>query len=1064
MPGSCYGLSSLQQRLWFIDQLQPDDVAYNMSINTRLRGVLDLDALRSALDAVVERHGALRTRFLEVGGEPVQEVMSDARVRVDIVDMRGRDDAEEAGLACAAAETRQPFDLSVAPLMRCQVVRLDDEDQLLVFTIHHIVFDGWSASVFVDELMWAYAHGPAGLGEPVAQFTELVEWERVSVDRGEQDHLVTWWKEHLEGAPTVLDLVTDRPRPAVQAHRGGRRQVTVALEVVEALEALGRVYGVTLFMTLLAAFGVVLTRHAGQDAVLIGTPVASRPRSEFERSVGCFLNTVLMRVDVGGAPTFAELLTKIKHTTLDAFDRQQVPFERLVAELAPEHDLSRNPLYQVLFALQNTPKTQLRIPGLTVEPLESTTAHVQSDLCLRLTHDDQGLSGGLDYDVDLFDETTVDRLIEHLTNALVAVAKDPHIMVSGLALVGAAEQENVLRRWNETAEPWPLDRTLAELLAEQVRRTPHAVAVRCDNAELTYEELDHRANRLALRLRELGVVPDVVVGVHLRRSLDLMVALLSVLKAGGAYLPLEPDYPTERLRAMVKDSAAAVVITFVEANAAFEADTCVEVLVDKEIAETGPISLTDPAHSAYVIYTSGSTGVPKGVQIPHRGIVNRLLWMQSAYGLTPQDRVLQKTPISFDVSVWELFWPLITGASLVMAAPRHHGDPAYLVELMSKERVTVCHFVPPMLSAFLDDPEAGMLEHLRLIVCSGEALPPEVAQRCLNTMNAQLENLYGPTEASIDVTSWTCRTGSESLRVPIGRPIANTRAYVLNSTLAPTPVAAVGELYLGGDGLARGYLGRAGLTAERFVADPYGPPGARLYRTGDRARWLPDGSLEFLGRFDHQVKLRGFRIEPGEIEAVLLGHPSVTQSLVMIREDRTGDRRLVAYVVVTAQVLAPISEQLRALVGDFLPNYMVPSAVVMLDAFPLTANGKIDRAALPAPTRRAGAGSRAPRTTAERELAKLWEEVLGIEGVGADDNFFGLGGDSMHAVSLVGRAQESGLQFTVEALFRRPTVASLAEECEAPGLGQSAADLSAGTEIEQFFLISEEDRARLELS
>ncbi|MFJ3084593.1 amino acid adenylation domain-containing protein [Streptomyces halstedii] len=1057
-----YGLSSMQRRMWFLNQVRPGDVAYNMSAVSRVRGFLDLEVLQSALDAVVDRHGALRTRFLEVGGEPVQEVLPDVRVRVDVVDMRGRVNAEEAGLACAAEETRQPFDLSVAPLMRCQVVRLGDEDQLLVFTIHHIVFDGWSAGVFIDDLMRAFADGPAGLGGPVAQFTELVEWERVSVDQGEQDRLVAWWKERLEGAPTVLDLVTDRPRPAVQAHRGARRQVTVPVGVVEDLEALGRKHGTTLFMTLLAAFGVVLSRHAGQDEVLIGTPVASRPCSEFERSVGCFLNTVLMRVDAGGEPTFGELLARVRDMTLDAFDHQQVPFERLVAELAPDHDLSRNPLYQVLFALQNTPKAHLRIPGWTVESLQSTEAHVQSDLCLRLTRDDQGLNGGLDYDLDLFDEATVDRLVEHLTNALVAVAKDPHITVNRLALVGEAE-ENLLDRWNDTAAPWRLDRTLPELLAEQVHRTPHAVAVRCDDAELTYEELDHRANRLALRLRELGVVPDVVVGIHLRRSTDLVVALVSVLKAGGAYMPLEPDYPVGRLRAMVEDSAARVVITTAEGSGTFESDTCVEVLVDMEAAEVGPEPLADPAHPAYVIYTSGSTGAPKGVQIPHRGIVNRLLWMQDTYGLTSRDRVLQKTPISFDVSVWELFWPLITGAVLVMAAARRHRDPDYLVEVMAKEKVTVCHFVPPMLSAFLDDPGAGTLDDLRLIVCSGEALPPDVAQRCLNTVNARLENLYGPTEASVDVTSWTCRTGSDPVRVPIGRPIANTRAYVLNSVLAPTPVAVVGELYLGGVGLARGYVGRAGLTAERFVADPYGPPGSRLYRTGDRARWLPDGSLEFLGRLDHQVKLRGFRIEPGEVEAVLLRHPSVSQSLVMVREDRVGDRRLVAYAVVTARAAAPTGEQLRVLAGDFLPGHMVPSAIVVLDSFPLTANGKIDRAALPAPAREKAAGSRSPETSAERQLAALWEEVLGIGGVGADDNFFGLGGDSMHAVALVGRARDRGFHLTVEALFRRPTVASLAEECGEPDMRRAAAEPRAEAQIEQFALMSEEDRVRLGL-
>jgi non-ribosomal peptide synthetase component F len=703
----------MQRRLWFVDQIQPGDAAYNTSVVLRVRGVVDVGLLHGALDAVVARHGALRTRFVVVDGEPVQEV-TDARVTVDVVDLRDRPDPEQAGLAYAAEQTRKPFDLTTAPLTRCVLIRLTDTDQLMLFAVHHIVFDGWSAGVFFDDLSRALADGPQALGDPVAQLVDLVAWERAAADSGEQDRLVAWWKEQLAGAPTVLELVTDRPRPAVQAHRGARRQITLAEDVVDGLEALSRTAGVTLFMTLLSAFGVVLSRHAGQDEILIGTPVAFRPRSDFERAVGCFLNTVVMRVDTTGQPTFMELLTRVKDMSLAAFDHQQAPFERLVAELCPDHDLSRNPLYQVLFVLHNVPTSPPRLSGQQVETLDSTEAHAQCDISLRFSAGDEGMIGMLDYDLDLFDEPTMERLIDHLLNVLAAVVRDPHVPIRRLDLLGAAEREDLLVGWNDTATDLPLDRTLPELIAEQAGRTPLAPAIRFEGEELSYSEVDRRANWLALRLCESGVRPDVVVGVHLHRSVELLIALLAVHKAGGAYLPLEPDHPVERLRTIVAASAAPVVLTHPELVGTFTSLGCTEFVVGQEVAEVGPEPSARPGNLAYVIYTSGSTGEPKGVQIAHRGIVNRLLWMQEAYGLTARDRVLHKTPISFDVSVWELFWPLMNGACMVIAAPRRHREPEYLVELMASTGVTVCHFVPVMLRAFLDAPDVGKLTALRL--------------------------------------------------------------------------------------------------------------------------------------------------------------------------------------------------------------------------------------------------------------------------------------------------------------------------------------------------------------
>ncbi|MEU6592568.1 amino acid adenylation domain-containing protein [Streptomyces sp. NPDC046881] len=1053
-------LSLVQRRLWFVDQVQPGDVSYNMSVVLRVRGTLDVTSLQAALDAVVARHGALRTRFAVVDGEPVQEVLSGVRVPVDVVDLRGRDDAQQAGRAYASAETRRPFDLAVAPLMRCVLVRLADDEQLLAFTVHHIVFDGWSAGVFFEDLSRAVEGGARALGAPAAQFVDMVDWERSALDSGEQRRLVEWWKQRLAGAPTVLDLVTDRPRPAVQAHRGARRRFTVPAEVVTGLESLSRSAGATLFMTLLSAFGVVLARHADQEEVLVGTPVAFRPRSEFEQAVGCFLNTVVMRVDTGGRPAFRDLLARVREMSLEAFDHQQAPFERLVAELVPDPDLSRNPLYQVLFALQNVPKVPLRLPVPGIETLASTEARAQCDLSLRFHQDEDGLVGMLDYDLDLFDETTVDRFVGHLQRVLARVVHEPDLPLHRLSLTGPADEGDLLYAWNDTATAYPLDRTLPEFIAEQARRTPDAPAVRFEDVELTYAELDRRANALALRLVELGVGPDVAVGVHLYRSVELMVGLLAVLKAGGAYLPLEPDHPVERLRAVVRACAAPVVLTGAESPGTFAADGCTELSVGTEGADAGPRQTARPDNLAYVIHTSGSTGTPKAVQIPHRGIVNRLLWMQQAYGLTERDRVLHKTPISFDVSVWELFWPLMNGACVVLAAPGRQRDPEYLAGLMARTGVTVCHFVPVLLRAFLDVPDVVRLRSLRLIVCSGEELPADVARLCLRTLDARLENLYGPTEASVDVTAWSCGHDSGTARVPIGAPIANTRVYVLDGGLRPAPVGMPGELYLAGEGLARGYGGRAALTAERFVAAPYGPPGTRMYRTGDRVRWLPGGRLEFLGRVDQQVKVRGFRIEPGEIEQVLQGHERVGQALVVVREDQPGDRRLVAYVVAAPGGTAPSPAELQSLAGSLLPSYMVPSSVVVLDAFPVTGSGKTDRAALPAPGVGAKAPSRAPGTASERALAALWAEVLGVERVGADDDFFELGGDSMHVIAVVSRARRHGFALTVEDVFRTPTVAALAarrrDEADAPAPDGPPSDGSG-----EFLLMSEADRALL---
>ncbi|WP_162257903.1 non-ribosomal peptide synthetase [Kitasatospora sp. Root107] len=1031
-------LSWTQERLWLEEQLRPGDAAYNMPLVLKVRGPLDLGALQIAVDAVLRRHAVLRTGFTLAGGAPVQQPTLGARVTVREVDLRTAPDPAGAALAEAMRETKRPFDLAVGPLLRALVLRSSAEEQLLVLTVHHIVFDGWSFGVLLDDLSRAYraalADGAAELGSGL-QFADVARWQRAEPDGDAAAALLAGWTEQLAGVPTVLELPTDRPRPAVQAHRGARRRLVLEPVVSERLRELSLRNGGTLFMTLLSAFGVVLSRYTGQDHLLVGTPVANRERAEFEDLVGCFLNTVPVRLDLHGEPGFDELVRRVTDSALASFAHQEVPFGKLVAELAPERDLSRSPLVQVLFALQNVRLGAFEAPGVTSELVEVSEANSQFDLNLRMLDTGEEILGWLDYDTDLFDPATIERLIEHLTNVLAAVAADPAVPVATVELLGRAERHRVVREWNSTAVGWDLERTLTSLLEEQAERSPERTAVRIGGRQASYAELHRRANRLAWRLRELGVGPDVVVGVHLERSVELMVALLAVLKAGGAYLPLDPGYPQERLEFMLTDSGVPVLLTGPDGAAdAPAADGVTVVRVGPEAGAGYPGHAPEPTagpdHIAYVIYTSGSTGRPKGVQVPHRGIVNRLLWMQDAYRLGADDTVLQKTPISFDVSVWELFWPLLAGAGMVLAEPGGHRDPDYLAGLIQRERVTVCHFVPPMLETFLTAAAAPDCHSLRLVACSGEALPAELARRFHRALpTAALENLYGPTEASVDVTRWSSRPGWTRPTVPIGAPIANTRVYVLDRSMAPTPIGVPGELFLGGVQLARAYGGRPELTADRFVPDPFAEPGARLYRTGDLARWRPDGTVEYLGRIDHQVKVRGFRIELGEIEAALAEQPGVGQAVVIVREDEPGDRRIVAYLTPTADG-GPVPDRaaLRAGIGRLLPDYMVPGAFVALPALPLSPNGKVDRQALPVPDRdrSSTAGYTAPREGTEQQLAELWQQVLRLDRVGATDNFFEIGGDSMHAVRVVGLAREQGLDIPLTELFAHQTVEAVA--------------------------------------
>ncbi len=1033
-------LSFAQERLWVLDQLDPGDPTYVVLRATRLRGALDRGALEAALGEVVRRHEVLRTTIASVGGRPEPALHAAAPVPVPVTSLAALPEAErEAALANAlTAEAQRGFDLAAGPLLRARLLELAPDDHAFVLTMHHIVCDAWTLGVLNDEIHAAYEAFAAGRPSPLAelpiQYADYARWQRRRLSGEALDRALGYWRDRLEGAPRALDLPADRPRPPIESHRGARAAVALPAELTRALKDLSRREGVTLFMTLLAAFDVLLYRSTGQADLLVGTPVANRTQAATERLCGFFLDTLVLRAELGPALPFRALLARVRETALSAYAHPDVPFERLVQELAPERDLGRAPLFQVMFTLQNAASGALTLPGLDAAPVGAEIATSKFDLTLILADGaGRALGGFFEYATDLFDASTLARMTAHFETLLAGAVAAPDTAIQDLPLLPGAERRRVLAEWNDTARVHEGEAFVHERVAAQAARTPGAVALLFEGREVSYRELDERANRLAHALRRRGVGPDVRVGVSMDRSVDLLVALHGVLRAGGAYVPLDPEYPRERLAFMLDDARPSVILTQAHLASALPEHEAPRILLDAEWESIAAEPAEAPArdgltadHLAYVIYTSGSTGRPKGAMNTHRGVANRLAWMQRAYPLQANDRVLQKTPYSFDVSVWELFWPLMFGAGLVIARPDGHRDPAYLAGLVEAAGVTTLHFVPSMLGPFLDDPGAPRCRSTRRVICSGEALPPALSDRFFQVLGGvELHNLYGPTEAAVDVTAWACAPGAAV--VPIGRPIDNVRIYLLDERLSPAPIGVRGELYIAGVQVGRGYLRRPELTAERFVPDPFGDlPGARMYRTGDLARWLPSGAIEYLGRADFQVKIRGFRIELGEIEAALARHPAVREAVVTAREDAPGQRRLVAYVVGEAVA----AEDLRAFLADRLPRQMVPAAFVILPRLPLTASGKVNRRALPAPDAggvvETSAEYAAPATHAEAALARIWAGALRLPRVGTHDNFFGLGGDSILSIQIVARAQQAGIRVTPRQMFQHQTIADLA--------------------------------------
>jgi amino acid adenylation domain-containing protein len=1036
-------LSFAQARLWFLDQLQPNSAFYNIPTALRLSGQLNVTALESNINEIIRRHEALRTNFTTIEGQPIQVIASTLELKLLFVDLQNLpfDEREVEAQRLATNEAQQPFDLEREPLVRVMVLQLGSSEYVFLLIVHHIIFDGWSTDVFYGELAALYEAKCTGkpliLPELPVQYADFAVWQRHWLTGEVLETQLNYWKQQLKDAPTLLELPTDRLRPAVQTFRGTHQYIALSLELSEALAELSKGTGVTLFMTLYAAFVTLLYRYTGSDDIVIGTPVANRTPQEIEGLIGFFVNTLALRTDLSGNPIFEQLLRRVREVALQAYTHQDLPFEQLVEALQPERSLSHTPLFQVMFALDDALVPSMDLLDLTVSSYSVESGTTKFDLTLSMENTASGLIGEWEYNSDLFDATTIERMAEHLQTLLEGIVANPEQRISELPLLTQTERQQLLFEWNNTTTEYPQDKCIHQLFEEQVERSPDAVAVVFEEEQLTYRELNTRANQLAHYLRSLGVGPEVLVGICVERSFNMIIGLLGVLKADGAYVPIDPAYPTERIAYILSDSRLPILLTQQKLVAFLPEHQARIVYLDsdwEEIAtkhELPPISDVTPENLAYVIYTSGSTGQPKGVMVAHQGLLNLVFWHQQTFKITSLDKATQLAGTGFDAAVWEL-WPYLTaGASIYLVKPELLTSPINLRDWLISQKITMSFVPTPVAQELLSLEWATESIALRYILTGGDKLHqyPSVS------IPFQVVNNYGPTENTVVTTSGLVVAQEQNQISPtIGQPIANTQVYILDQQLQPVPVGVPGELHIGGAGLARGYLNRPELTQEKFIPNPFKETqGSRLYKTGDLARYLPDGNIEYLGRIDNQVKIRGFRIELGEVEAVLTQHPVVRETVVIARENSAGDKQLVAYLV-PHQEPAPTNSDLRHFLKAQLPDYMMPSAFVVLEALPLTPNGKVDRRALPQPELRPELEPTfvAPQTPTEELVASIWEKVLRVSQVGINDNFFELGGHSLLATQLLLQVNDAcRVELPLSKLFEAPTVASLSNYIEA---------------------------------
>ena len=1074
---SALALSFSQQRLWFLDQLEPESCAYNLCSAFELLGRLDVPALEWSFNEIVKRHEALRTVFKSVNGQPFQNLLPSMTITLSVVDLRdivSQTERESAVSRLSNAESLRPFDLVRGPLLRVTLLRVTEETHVLLLAIHHIVFDGWSMGILARELSVLYKNycggEPSSLPELRVQYGDFALWQRAWCQGELLDAQLSYWKRQLSHLPSLLELPTDKPKPPVQTFRGARQSFVLSKTLSTELKHLSRQHGVTLFMTLLAAYQTLLHRYTGQNDIVIGSPVAGRKPREVEDLIGFFLNNLVLRVDLSEKPTFLELLARVREVCFEAYAHQDLPFEKLVEELRPERSLTHNPLFQVTFALQNTPRFPLELGSVITNDLDTGGAIARFDLHLFMVEEEGGLQGWMSYNTDIFSSETISRMVEHMQVLLQGIVTSPNQRICDLPIFTAPAKRQLLIEWNDTEREYSAGKSIHQLFEEQTERTPEAVAVVFEDRQLTYRELNNRANRLAHYLRKLGVGPEVLVGICVERSMEMVVGLLGILKAGGAYVPLDPSYPAQRLEFMLADAQATVLLTqgglLADREAGLDGSERRSAILDPSMpqicldrdweliareSDANPPGQTAAEQLAYVMYTSGSTGIPKGVEVPHRAII-RLLFGVDYVELGPNQNILQLASPAFDAATFEIWGALLHGGKSVLY-PEGVPSPEKLGELLHKHNVNTLWLTASLFNTIIDTaPEA--LSPVRQLLVGGEALSVSHVRRAIALLpNTALINGYGPTEG----TTFTCcyripRELDDGIAtIPIGRPIGNTKVYILDASLNPVPVGVPGELHIGGDGLARGYINQPELTAEKFITNPFlDDPNARLYKTGDRVRYWHDGNIEFLGRSDLQIKLRGYRIELGEIEAVLKQHGAVRECIVIAdagsssQQSESGnrkakiehpesERRLVAYVV-AHDVAAHSINDLRNFLIRKLPDYMVPSAFVFLESLPLTRNGKVDREALPVPDQvrpELEAIFMPPRSPVEEMLAVIWAEVLRVERIGVHDNFFDLGGHSLLATRVVSRIRRAlQVEITLRAFFETPTVAGLAERIE----------------------------------